>query len=182
MESSAELPLPAGGGRGGLAGLQVWEVTSGRRLRHFTPGPESKPATKFHSIHVRKDVVTLTEIENDGEIACQVTVMVLSLREVCDGQVPDDKLWRREQEVKQPRYGYKHTNAVSTNTSLVISHSKGIDVRDFWNSPVLRHTTEGRKIKRGEEPTTVRRSRRVEERRGAREEEVPSGEIIKLGE
>ena len=88
----------------------------------------------LHNIHLSNTFLTVSELNDisDPENKDCVTV-VLDVHELADESVKTSELWSRMFRFNPGENRENQINAVTNDTSLIVSHDNFISILDFWN-------------------------------------------------
>jgi len=109
-------------------GLQVWQMVEHRMVRWVLKD------FNLHNVHLSKTFLTVSELNDisDPENKECVTV-VLDVHDLVDESVKMSELWSRMFTFNPGENRENQINAVTNDTSLIVSHDNFISILDFWN-------------------------------------------------
>ena len=114
-------------------GVQVWDMVRCELVRQVEQ--DGKP---FHNIHSNGRFLTACEFnitwrgENDDELS----VEVFDNLELLDSKIESKSLWKKSFKYSPGAY-FEQINAVSNQTSLIVSHASTISVLNFWKDRII---------------------------------------------
>jgi len=109
-------------------GFQVWNVETNIRIRNF-----KLDCKLFHTLSSSGDFIVFCELAMlwPGDEPKEVVVLTFNIKELCDENITDEKLWRRERLCVQ-RFSEGEVNAAVNMTSLLVAHGNRVDIQNFW--------------------------------------------------
>jgi len=105
-------------------GLRVWNLEKQYQLRHIRLNGRMFAEVAINGTRVAIMETIAVDSEEDN------FVFVFDLAEICDINIPVDKLWRRVRIYETE--GERDAHVGLSSTSLVLSHGKSLNIQDFW--------------------------------------------------
>jgi len=109
-------------------GLQVWHLVEHRLVRWLLRD------FNLHNVHLANTFLAVSELNDitDPENKECITV-VLDVHQLVDEKVELTKIWSRRFSFNPGPGRDNQINAVTNDTSLIVSHDSMISIIDFWN-------------------------------------------------
>ena len=91
-------------------------------------------AFNLHNIHLSNTFLTVSELNDINEPENkECTTTVLDVHHLVDESVKISDLWSRMFSFEPGENRENQINAVTNDTSLIVSHDNFISIFDFWN-------------------------------------------------
>ena len=107
---------------------KVWEMVEHRMVRWVLK------AFNLHNVHLSNTFLTVSELNDINEPENkECTTVVLDVHHLVDESVKISDLWSRMFSFEPGENRENQINAVTNDTSLIVSHDNFISIFDFWN-------------------------------------------------